>query len=62
MNIAIGTHDHRLGMTKDGGNLKATGAFDIHKVGIGGLYQSLQLVCAGFHFGRRAEQIVRHGD
>ena len=53
MNIAAGTSDDCLRVGKDGGNLKASGALDIHKVGIGSLYQSLQFVRAGkVFFGR----------
>lgn len=53
MNVAVSAHDYSLSMRKDGSNLKASRAFDIHEVRIWGLHQPLKLVCAGFYFWRR---------
>lgn len=44
--IAVPTEHDRLGVTEDCGNLEASRTFDVHKEGIGGLHQPLQLVCA----------------
>ena len=41
MNVAVGAHDDGLGVRKDGRNLKAAGTLNIHKIGIGRLYQTL---------------------
>lgn len=60
MNIAVATHDDGLGMTKDGSNLEASGAFNVHEIAVGRLDETLQFVRPGFHFGRGGEEIVRH--
>jgi hypothetical protein len=50
MNVAVAAHDHGLGVAKDGCDLKASGAFNIHKERIGRLYKSLQFVRSGLLF------------
>jgi hypothetical protein len=52
MNIAVSTHDNSLSMAKDGRDLEASRAFNIHEKRVGALYKSLQLVCAGFELRR----------
>jgi len=41
---AAGAHDDGLGVREDGGDLDASRALDVHEVGVGRLYESLQLV------------------
>lgn len=53
MNIAVSAHDNCLRMTKNSGNLEASGTLDIHEKGVGRLHKSLQLVCASLNFRSR---------
>ena len=53
MNIAVSAHDDSLGMAENSRNLEASRALDVHKERVGGLYEPLQLVCAGFNFRSR---------
>ena len=53
MNIAVSAHDNSLRMAKDSRNLEAPRALNVHKERVGGLYESLQLVCASLNFGSR---------
>jgi hypothetical protein len=46
MDVAVSAHNDSLSVAKDGRNLEASRAFDIHKKRVGALNQSLQLVCA----------------
>jgi len=45
-------------MGKNGSNLKASGAFHIHKEGIGRLNQALELVLRLLEVFRRMQQVV----
>ena len=58
--IARTTQYHTLGMAKDGGNLKTSWTFNIHKEGIGTLYKALELVCASLQFGGGVQEIDGH--
>jgi len=42
---------------EDGGNAEASWAFDVHEVGIGGLYETLQLVLLRLGLSRGVEEI-----
>jgi len=59
-NVAVPAQHHGLGVAKDCGNLKASGALDIHKERVGRLYEPLQLVCACFLFWGWVQEIDRH--
>jgi hypothetical protein len=55
--VASDAHHDRLGMTEDGGDLIAAGAFHVHEVGVGLLHETLQLVTAAFLFRLRVEKV-----
>jgi hypothetical protein len=51
MDVAAAAEDDRLCVAKDGGNLKASGTLNVHKVTIRGLHEALELVRVEFLFG-----------
>ena len=60
VDVAALAHYHRLSVAKDGCDLKAARALNIHKEGIGRLYESLQFVSSGLLFGRWVQKIAGH--
>jgi len=56
--VARSTYDNTRSVAKYSGDLEATGATNIHKVGVGALYETLQLVELGFVGSGRVQQVV----
>ena len=50
--------DHGLGVGENGGDLVASGALDVHEVGVGVLHQALQLVLALLLVGARVQKVL----
>ena len=57
---AVVAQDNSLGMGKDGRDVEALGTLDVHKVRVGRLYETLELVGAGLGGGRGIQQV--HGE
>lgn len=53
------TQDHRLCVTEHGSDLITAWAFDIHKIRVGTLYETLLLVSSLLLLWRRVQQILR---
>jgi hypothetical protein len=60
-NIAVSTQDNSLRVAKNGGNLKASRAFNIHKERVWALHKTLQLVGSEFQLWGGVQQIGWHG-
>jgi len=54
--------DDILGMAVDSGDRVASGALNIHEIGVGGLDKSLELVLSLFFFEGRVQKINIHLD
>ena len=59
-NVAVSAQDNGLGVTEYGGDLKASGAFNVHEKTVGRLNETLQLVGSCFLSGSGVEKIDWH--
>lgn len=57
---ALGAVDNSGGMAIHNGNLKASGALDIHEPGVGALNKSLQLMLGCLILGIRVQEVLIH--